>query len=462
MVTVTPGRIAPLAIGDGAFDGAGKLRRRGRRPERRRQREHACGSPCLSVRHGVSPQRCAKAGTSAGSCSRRRCAPAEIVSGKNRERQFEAQTGQAGRGPCAPLRIETAVACDPALCSPGLPVGVRLSESLGNGCRISYIKCGLSTRNYRPVPAYSVRDGLAGSMGAPLRAVEQFVHRAVVGGRPHRSGAGLCVDGRVRRSGPHAFQGMGRTTRTPRPVRTIETDLPPIAVDFRDVAESAGLTGRHVSGDADRKKFILEATGGGVAIFDADGDGLMDVFVANGHHARWWRRRRRIDEPPLSQSRRSPVRGCDRARRAAARRLGSGRVRRATTTTTARPISLVTYYGQSALYRNLGEAGFRDVTGAAGLTARRAGTRAARSLTTTSTAGWISPSTSYLEFDRREVPEPGSSGYCQWKGRPVMCGPRGLPFARNRLFHNKRQTARSPTSRARAASERPAAAMRSP
>ena len=35
------------------------------------------------------------------------------------------------------------------------------------------------------------------------------------------------------------------------------------------------------------------------------------------------------------------------------------------------------------------------------------------------------------------MPEPGSSGYCQWKGMPVMCGPRGLPFARNRLFHNQ-------------------------
>jgi hypothetical protein len=39
----------------------------------------------------------------------------------------------------------------------------------------------------------------------------------------------------------------------------------------------------------------------------------------------------------------------------------------------------------------------------------------------------------YLEFDRTRVPEPGNSGYCQWKGLPVMCGPRGLPFARNYL-----------------------------
>ena len=45
--------------------------------------------------------------------------------------------------------------------------------------------------------------------------------------------------------------------------------------------------------------------------------------------------------------------------------------------------------------------------------------------------------TSYLQFDRTRIPEPGTGGYCQWKGLPVMCGPRGLPFSQNRLFHNE-------------------------
>jgi hypothetical protein len=47
--------------------------------------------------------------------------------------------------------------------------------------------------------------------------------------------------------------------------------------------------------------------------------------------------------------------------------------------------------------------------------------------------------TRYLEFDRAKVPEPGAGGYCLWKGIPVMCGPRGLPFARQALFHNEGQ-----------------------
>ena len=79
-----------------------------------------------------------------------------------------------------------------------------------------------------------------------------------------------------------AFQGMASPTRPQRRVPAIETSLPPITVDFRDVAVEAGLTALNVSGGEDKKKYILETTGNGVAIFDFDGDGLMDVFLPNG------------------------------------------------------------------------------------------------------------------------------------------------------------------------------------
>src|SRR5215831_16064971 len=77
------------------------------------------------------------------------------------------------------------------------------------------------------------------------------------------------------------FQGMAVPNRAPRPARTIETSLPPIQVDFRDIAEEAGLTAVTVSGDETRKKYIIEATGTGVVIFDYDNDGLMDIFLVN-------------------------------------------------------------------------------------------------------------------------------------------------------------------------------------
>src|SRR5207245_962983 len=42
----------------------------------------------------------------------------------------------------------------------------------------------------------------------------------------------------------------------------------------------------------------------------------------------------------------------------------------------------------------------------------------------------------YLSFDLATAPEPGTGVYCLWKGIPVNCGPRGMPFDGNRLYHN--------------------------
>ena len=53
-------------------------------------------------------------------------------------------------------------------------------------------------------------------------------------------------------------------------------------VDFRDIAAAAGLSVRNTFGGAERKDFIRETTGNGAAIFDYDGDGRDDVFIADG------------------------------------------------------------------------------------------------------------------------------------------------------------------------------------
>ena len=97
----------------------------------------------------------------------------------------------------------------------------------------------------------------------------------------------------------------------------------------------------------------------------------------------------------------------------------------------------VTYWGQNVLYRNNGDGTFTDVTRQAGLL--HAETR------------WGSGCTfidydrngkldlfvaNYLEFSFESVPKPGSSAYCNWKGVPVICGPRGLPPGVGALYRN--------------------------
>src|SRR6202158_5349517 len=52
--------------------------------------------------------------------------------------------------------------------------------------------------------------------------------------------------------------------------------------NFVDIAEKAGLTAVNVFGGMDTKKYIIETTGTGVAIFDYDNDGWPDIFIVNG------------------------------------------------------------------------------------------------------------------------------------------------------------------------------------
>src|SRR4029453_5177155 len=153
---------------------------------------------------------------------------------------------------------------------------------------------------------------------------------------------------------------MGGPPRAPRPVPKIETDLPPITVDYRDVADSAGLTARTIAGGDDRKQYILETTGTGVAIFDYDNDGLPDVFVANatsldgdGEGAR--------ATTPLYRNR-GEFAFEDTTVRAGLARVGWGQgVCAADYDNDGHRDLLVTYFGQTALYPIGGGGAFRRV-----------------------------------------------------------------------------------------------------
>ncbi|MDL2717378.1 MAG: CRTAC1 family protein [Acidobacteriota bacterium] len=66
------------------------------------------------------------------------------------------------------------------------------------------------------------------------------------------------------------------------------------SIRFEDVTQTSGVSFVHVNGAAG-KKWMPETMGSGVAAFDADGDGRVDLLFVNG---RWWPDDRRAAQQP--------------------------------------------------------------------------------------------------------------------------------------------------------------------
>ena len=207
-------------------------------------------------------------------------------------------------------------------------------------------------------------------------------------------------------------------------------------VDFKDIAQPAGLMAINVSGNAEQKRYILETTGDGVGIFDFDNDGLMDIFLVNATTMDGKGR----GEKSTSHLYRNvgSLHFEDVTEMAGLGKVGWGQgVCVGDYDNDGYEDMFVTYFGHSVLYHNEGNGTFKDVTEAAGLKSDTVRWDTGCSFVDYDLDGKLDLAvTGYVEFDQTKIPAPGSGGYCQWKGIPVMCGPRGLPAGRNFLFHN--------------------------
>jgi enediyne biosynthesis protein E4 len=218
----------------------------------------------------------------------------------------------------------------------------------------------------------------------------------------------------------------------------------PIAY-FTDVAKKAGLTMTNTFGGVTTKKYIIETTGTGVAIFDADNDGWPDIFIVNGTKLE--------EKTPAAKTGKSAAAApsnhlyhnnhdgtfTDITRKAGLLHTGWGQgVCVGDYDNDGWPDLFVTYYGKNVLYHNNGNGTFTDVSEKAGVagTGKAWGTGCA--FVDYDRDGHLDLMVAnYVNFDLASTPAPGERVNCLWKGVPVMCGPQGLPTASNILYHNR-------------------------
>ncbi|MGO9124992.1 MAG: CRTAC1 family protein, partial [Terriglobales bacterium] len=211
-----------------------------------------------------------------------------------------------------------------------------------------------------------------------------------------------------------------------------------IPVTYVDVAKEAGLTVPNVWGGVEHKKYIVETKGSGIAFFDYDHDGWLDVYLTNGL---------RLNEKwPVGQEPRSHLFKNNRngTFTDVTEKSGLGQVGWQTGVSVGDYDNdgwddlFCGFWGHNALFHNNGDGTFADVSKKAGVYNERVRWTSGSTWLDYDRDGWLDLFVAnFLEFDITKVPPAGTqSSTCLWKGVSVLCGPRGLPSGSNILYHN--------------------------
>ena len=203
---------------------------------------------------------------------------------------------------------------------------------------------------------------------------------------------------------------------------------------FSDVTTRAGINFHLTCGTAE-KRYIPDSMCGGVAIFDYDNDGWMDLYFVNGsslddlykgkcHPGKLYRNNH--DGTFTDVTDKSGLNSCGWGFGVAVGDYDSD----------GWEDVYVTYLDGGVLYHNNHDGTFTDVTASAGVgNIGHWGTSAA--FGDYDNDGKLDLYiANYVDLDLRHLPAFGQGPFCQYRGIPVSCGPRGLKGGRDRLFHN--------------------------
>jgi len=208
-----------------------------------------------------------------------------------------------------------------------------------------------------------------------------------------------------------------------------------LGVSFINVAREAGLNAKTIYGGEHKNKYLLETTGCGVAFYDYDNDGWLDIFLVNGSRLEGFPK----GEEPTSHLFKNNRDGTftDVTLKAGVAHSGWGQgVCIGDYDNDGFEDLFVTYFGKNVLYHNNGDGTFTEVTDKAGVGGNGKRWNTGCAFVDYDRDGKLDLFVAnYIDLDLATAPVP-ESGPCLYKSVMVACGPPGLNGGKNILFHN--------------------------
>jgi hypothetical protein len=206
----------------------------------------------------------------------------------------------------------------------------------------------------------------------------------------------------------------------------------PASVTFTDITAESGIT--FVQTSSPEKKYIVESMSGGVALFDYDSDGWLDIYFVNSCNVD------NYTDPKCARSalyhNEKGLRFTDVTDKAGVGYPGWGMgVCVADVDADGHDDLYVTTLGKNRYYRHRGDGSFEDVTDKAGV--EGGGWSTGCAFADYDLDGDLDLFVSrYVKIDLKDLPEFGKDKTCQFRGVAVQCGPRGLPGTGDLLYRN--------------------------
>jgi len=260
----------------------------------------------------------------------------------------------------------------------------------------------------------------------------------------------LCLSPVVSAQNPQSSQqpSGGASTGTPLNYtsrRTVGVTDPKGPVIFEDVTDKTALSSfKHRAGTL-AKDYIFEVASGGVAILDYDGDGLPDIYLLNGSTLAAMQGKEKPPRAALYHNLGNwKFEDVTEKAGVANERWGMG-VAVGDYDNDGRPDIFVGNFGVSRLFHNNGDGTFTDMAEKLGVARRGWSTGASfgdydgDGRLDLFVPGYVDMDLANLPPNPTEATKPGGVGqnFCQFRGVPVMCGPRGLSGESDTLYHQK-------------------------